>query len=73
MPVCHAECTRAHIFPVCPVQRLRGVFSAQVCIPVFSSLQRTKRPCSKNRRALMYKEQMSCALASKSGAWLLSQ
>ena len=29
MPVCHAECTRAHIFPVARCKRLRGVFSLQ--------------------------------------------
>ena len=40
-----------------------GYLRCRICMPVFSSLQMTTRPCSKQRRALRYKEQMSCALA----------
>jgi hypothetical protein len=47
---------------------LGGYLRSRICLPVFSSGQRTKRPCSKKRRACMSKEQMLCALASKSGA-----
>ena len=52
---------------------LCGIFALRICIPVFSSLQMTKRPCAKKRRALRYKEQIRCALASKFGWWLFSQ
>ena len=40
-----------------------GYFRCSVCIPVFSSVQMTTRPCSKKRRAWRYKAQMWCALA----------
>ena len=50
-----------------------GYLRCRICIPVFSSLQMTRRPCSKKRRAFRYKEHRSCAFASKAGSWLLSQ
>src|SRR5882724_11663561 len=50
-----------------------GYLRCRICMPVFSSVQITTRPCSKKRWALRYKEHRSCALASKSGSWLLSQ
>ena len=53
-------------------QRLRGVFALQHLHPGLFIAAMTTRPCSKKRRALMYKEQMSCALPSKSASWLFS-
>src|SRR4029453_18578456 len=36
-----------------------GYWRCRICMPVFSSVQMTTRPCSKKRRALRYKEQMA--------------
>src|SRR6266851_2419416 len=46
-----------------------GSWRCRICMPVFSSVQMTTRPCPKQWRALRYKAQIFCALASKSGAW----
>jgi hypothetical protein len=50
-----------------------GYWRGSICLPVFASLPMTTRPCSKQRRALRYQEPRWCALASKSGSWLLRQ
>ena len=49
-----------------------GYVRCNRCLPVFASLHMTTRSCAKQRRALREKEHMACAVASQSGAWLVS-